>query len=239
VFEWEHGFNGAPEESLIPNPKIKYISSKRTYGDDVVNRCYDSLFSEEDMNVLSGMINAFSIKHILHFRDVSWQYALKDTYPPEKIEEMLNKLNIVNRVKRFGKIDVYEINDRYSSPMIYIPEHIISVGGNSSLLVSLLKHGYLRKSEAMFFPEDSQPHISGEIDDSVTEYIIHKENFTLEHLADKSKKISYFYENLANQSSKQMKIDFEIPYNSTSNIQLDLKRETSIIRNVVLLVSVI
>lgn len=145
VYKWKHGYWGADFGSvnlLFNNPVITHLiwtphadAYRKLVLEDLLltgTRIYPSLFSpmnteyilvRNDVNevALSGMITG----------------GMK-VVPLAKIHRLLDSSEFVHKVRSFGKLDLYKLDDKYFLPHFYIPQNIIYSNGEVESLPDIV-----------------------------------------------------------------------------------------------------
>lgn len=114
-YNWRYGYNGEEASQLLFS-KPSIIRQKGmyvTFIDDTLSRIPGFLSSDGLWRVMS-LLNA---KYIVLHRDVN--YATFSFQSPADVEKVLGGIPYVKKVKTFGKLDVYELNERFLSPRVY------------------------------------------------------------------------------------------------------------------------
>ncbi|MBU2598140.1 MAG: DUF3367 domain-containing protein [Actinobacteria bacterium] len=129
-FNWEHGFSSTytPAKVLFKNPILFFDSEPLTYANRLINSIFENL-NPENMLDSSKILSLLNVKYILQQNDLNWEFGSEGTLSPVDMKKILQNQEGFNKKKSFGKLDLYEIDDDFFIPKIYIPHKIIYFQG--------------------------------------------------------------------------------------------------------------
>jgi len=128
---------------------------------EIALRLAQAIYNELRSNSTSlvKLLALFNIKYILQRNDLDWTHfgnPLLAVSSPVKIRQILLSKRGIQIIKSFGKLDIYEIDDNFFAPHIYVARNISFLERNISIenpwgtykpdISWKIKKGYLRKT---------------------------------------------------------------------------------------------
>jgi hypothetical protein len=156
IYDWPSGFSSpGPVANLIfPNPILSYRDVVNS-GDLLIRQFYsDEILANS--NELSLYLSYLGVKYILQQNDLDWHYSPGTLYPPEKMLNILSRQQGLNLKQTFGRLDIYEVDDKYYLSPVYSPEQMYCLSNNTieDLPVKFLLESNRKKS--VFFVADDE-----------------------------------------------------------------------------------
>lgn len=132
-YNWPMGTcSGEPMGRMfLPNQVIKYPGSKLSYRDYLLSDAYD-LISDQRINNISSVVGFFGIKYILQQNDYAWFYGAHLDATPEKMATLFGLQKNIGYVTSFGKLDVYQVDDKNIYPKLYAVDKLSFLATDAS-----------------------------------------------------------------------------------------------------------
>lgn len=125
AYKWEHGYFGSDSiDGAYTGEKAIVSSGMQSWNSDDMNRKALSELVGQESDVAARLFSLMGIRYIIVHNDFDYDYVSQgkvNGHPellPAKLEEALNKPEF-KRVKRFGKLDIYEIRPDLVLPHVY------------------------------------------------------------------------------------------------------------------------
>ena len=139
-FDWENGFSATytPAKVLFKNPILFFDSEPLTYANKLINSIFKNLNPENILD-FSKIVSLLNVKYIIQQNDLNWEFGSEGTLCPTDMKRILQNQEGFNKKKSFGKLDLYEIDNDFFIPKIYIPHKIIYFQGGIGDIECLAK----------------------------------------------------------------------------------------------------
>lgn len=190
-YAWKDGYSSAGPTTpiLIPNPALSF-RGPTSNGEYLTNMLFRQIVPEAKNNLVLFM-RYLGIKYILQQNDVDWTNALKDTYSPEVIKDIIEKQEGIDLIKKFGKLDIYKIKDSYFLPMVYSPKEIVCTERDPLKMPDLILKESSPVSRGIFFKETICQKDLFSLDVSPSDSrIINSQNIKFERISPAKYKVS-------------------------------------------------
>jgi len=121
TYDWTNGFTlkGSVATYIISNPYFYYQHYPLYTNEKMIQMIYDQIVNDKNDDYFGKKLGFFGINYILVEHDQDPRFAKKDDiYNSDKIDSMLkNKLNL-NKIKTFGKLDLWQVDTSKIFPKV-------------------------------------------------------------------------------------------------------------------------
>ena len=94
-----------------------------SYVDDALTALAQSFMSfPTDKDRIISLMQSFNIRFVILHKDIEWLGGY--LYDPQKLEEILNKLEFLNREGEFENLIVYELKQEFFAPKLRLTQNI-------------------------------------------------------------------------------------------------------------------
>ncbi len=135
-YDWYLGVDRTPKFIYKPlvtvYPKGLYVRNEMSLG--LAQKIYNEIKSNSTN--IEKLLSIFNVKYILQRNDLDWTYfgnPKLTVSSPTEIKQILSSKEGIKFVKSFGKLDIYEVDDQFFVPHIYIATNILFIDRNISI----------------------------------------------------------------------------------------------------------
>lgn len=126
VFGWGK-INANPEILFDRGLVVRHPGSSETKNNKIALSAYKYLLTKDYLN-FENLMKILNVKYVIQRNDFDWLYYNNISQSPDVVADVLSKYK---KIKTFGKLDLYLINENYLLPQIYAPTVLSYVANDS------------------------------------------------------------------------------------------------------------
>ena len=158
IYKWQdNGYAGGDIIRWFSTKPVIYENCGRLYQLPILI----AINIEDNTNIkLEKLFSLLNVKYLLIHRDTNWDVIKNHpwwiNHNLNKIEQAVKNQKSIKFNKKFGKLYLYRLDDRYFLPLIYPITVSTTVAGDIKVLVQLTETKYLDKKPVLIFTEQDE-----------------------------------------------------------------------------------
>lgn len=122
-YNWKYGYTGVEPSQLLfkSMPSISH-GFNLDIVDNALNALAYNFILQDSKDKTLALLRSFNVKFIILHKDIDWYGGYLPQ--PEKLENLLKKLNFLEKKIQFGDLIIYELRNEYFNPIIKIVNNI-------------------------------------------------------------------------------------------------------------------
>jgi hypothetical protein len=133
-YNWPHGYNSVEDSGIFYNRPV--ISSRLIMQPENVMPYYLP-YTLENPRAIAQMCSIFNTKYIF----INWdRVPYYDDDTAERAYKFVNENTFLEKIKKFGEVDVFKIKDNYFQELIYSPKNVYLFSEDPESMIYLLNN---------------------------------------------------------------------------------------------------